>query len=345
MSQGWQNAELSRWVRAVLLGIVLVAGMVALRLGPQEPAYEGHPLSYWAAELKSSHPMQSKKAVQVLREIGPQAIPFLLRKARSENSPLKRFYREAWFRLPDGVRGYLHQPQSEDDIIDGISHALHQLGPPAGPALMKAMEDKNRTVRLAAAGSFPFGDDPRAEVAWLVKMLQTPDYEPQQGAAVILGTMGTNARPAIPALLKVMQHDEIDYVRETAARSLAGVVGPETASVALGLKKCLSDRLASVRLWSAIALWRINRDPRAITVLMADLKTASGEDGTCHAAIRVLGEAGALAKPAVPEIRAIMLQYDPERALPEGAGALIQTAREALRLIDPETDPVEMLVP
>jgi hypothetical protein len=57
MSQGWQNAELNRWAPAVLLGIVLLAGMVAPRLGPQEPVYEGHPLSYWAAELKSPNPL------------------------------------------------------------------------------------------------------------------------------------------------------------------------------------------------------------------------------------------------------------------------------------------------
>jgi hypothetical protein len=63
------------------------------------------------------------------------------------------------------------------------------------------------------------------------------------------------------------------------------------------------------------------------------------DDGTCHAAVRVLGEAGALAKPAVPEIRAIMLQFDPERVLPEGGAALVETAREALARIDPEAVP------
>jgi hypothetical protein len=54
-----------------------------------------------------------------------------------------------------------------------------------------------------------------------------------------------------------------------------------------------------------------------------------------HAVIHVLGEAGALAKPAVPAIGATMVAFDPERALPEGAGALIQAAREALLRIDP----------
>ena len=333
------------------VGILAIVAVLGVLLRKKEPIYDGEPLSYWAVELKNANPGRQQQAKNALREIGPQAIPFLLAKARYENSVIKRFYREAWFRLPDVVRQKLRQPQSEDEAIDFISHALHQLGPLAGPALMKAMEDRNSGVRRAAAGSFPYGgitegvpDTPEV-VAWVVKMLDVPDYEPKQSAAMMLGVMGRKAKCAVPALLRVAQRDEFDYVRETAARSLAMLVDPEIASLAPGLKKCLGDRLASVRLWSAIALWRINHDSSAIPVLIADLKTASSEDGTCYAVVHVLGEAGALAKPAVPEIRRIMLQFGPERAQPEGGADLIQAAREALRLIDPEIDPVEMLLP
>ena len=69
------------------------------------------------------------------------------------------------------------------------------------------------------------------------------------------------------------------------------------------------------------------------------LVDAFAEDGTCCATIQVPGEAGALPKSAVPEIRATMLAYNSERALPEAAGALIQAAREALRSLDPEALP------
>jgi hypothetical protein len=123
------------------------------------------------------------------------------------------------------------------------------------------------------------------------------------------------------------------------------MLGPDASSGAPGLRTCLTDRSAAVRLWSAITLWRIDHDSSAISVLIADLKNASGEDGACYAAVRALGEAGALAAPAVAEIRRIMLQFEPERMLPEGGADLVQAARDALRLIDPEMDPVEMLVP
>jgi HEAT repeat protein len=296
--------------------------------------YQGCPLSYWIAEVANPDTNRQVAARSALRQMTPKVVPSLLRKARNESSPLKQFYRDAWFKLSDAVQQRLRQPQSKDEAINEMSHALHALGPAAGPALIDAMKDPNSDVRDAAAWSFPYSDDSEAHVLWLIKVLETPDYDSKQGAAGILGTMGSKARPAVPMLLKVMQHDEFDYVRETVARSLAHLAGPEMGCVARGLKESLRDALASVRVWSAVALWRINRDTNIIPLLVSELNTARAEDGTCHATIQVLGEAGTLAKAAVPAIRAKMLAYDSERALPEGAGALIQAAREALLRID-----------
>lgn len=323
---------------AVLIALVAVTILVGLwnsLMG--EMVYQGCSLSYWITEIANPNANRQAAARSALRQMTPKAVPYLLRKARNECSPLKQFYREVWFRLPDAVQRRLRQPQSKDAVLNSISRALHQLGPSAGPALMAAMKDRNSDVRCVAAWSFPYRDDPEAHVLWLTKVLETPDYDSKQGAAGILGTMGSNACPAIGMLLNVMQHDKFDYVRETAAQSLAGVASPETASVTRGLMQSLHDRLPSVRLWSAIALWRIRRDTNI--VLAAELKTASAEDGTCYATIQVLGEAGALAKAAVPAIRATMLAYDSERVLPEGAAALIQAAREALLKIYPEAVP------
>ena len=133
--------------------------------------------------------------------------------------------------------------------------------------------------------------------------------------------------------------------RTQAARSVAMLVNSEEAFAAPSLKQSLTDRVASVRLWSAIALWRIDPDPGAIPILTAGLKSALAEGGTFHAVIRVLREAGTLAKPAVPEIRKVILQFDPERLLPEGGACLIPEARDALRPIDPTIDPIDMVVP
>lgn len=334
-----------RWCKAVLILIAIVASVLMFAFRSSAPKYRDEPLSYWVVELRNTNPGRQQEARKALREIGVQGLPFLLRMARKESSVLKRCYREAWFRLPDLAQRHFPQPESKHAALSFLSHALHQLGRPSGPALMEALEDKNAEVRFVAGASFPYGHDSPMGVLWEIKLLQTVEYDLKQSAAGILGTLGSKARPAIPALLEVAQHDGTDYVRETAARSLAMLVHPEMASVAPGLKKCLSDRSPAVRLWAAVTLWRINQDASVIPVLIADLRSASGEDGTCYAAIRVLGEAGALAKPATSKIRGIMLQFDPERMLPEGGADLVQAARDALRQIDPQTDPVEMLVP
>lgn len=335
-----------RWPQ-LAFGLICVAALIVITASlfrAHEPVYQGYPLSHWVAEVANPNTNRQEVARDALRQIGPQAVPFLLRKARSENSPLKQICREGWFKLPEIAQRILRQPESKDDALSRIAHVLHQLGPPAGAALMATMEDKNADVRFVAGASFAYGHDSPMGVLWEIKLLKTADYDLKQHAASALGTLGSKARPAVPALVEVALHDGTDYVRETAARSLA-MLGPEAASAAPGLKNCLNDSSVAVRLWSAIALWRINHDCSAIPVLISDLKRASGEDGTCHAAIHALGEAGALAKPAVPEIRRIMLQFNPKRVLPETGAELVQEAREALRLIDPEIDPVEMLAP
>jgi hypothetical protein len=121
------------------------------------------------------------------------------------------------------------------------------------------------------------------------------------------------------------------YIRELAARSLARIVEPDAVPCASYLENALSDRLATVRLWSAIALWRVNRDTNAIPVMIATLKTAPDQDGTCDTIIEILGEAGPLAQAAVPTIRAKMLGYVSKRVPPEGADVPILRAREAAR--------------
>jgi HEAT repeat protein len=289
------------------------------------------------AELKSTTPSRQEEARGALREIGPQAVPFLIGQARHANSILKHWHREAWLRLPGTVQKLFRKPESEDEALFRISVALQPIGRPAIPAIMAALKEQNTQARSVAGLFFMrlSQDDPAAAVAGLAKMLEVPDDELRQAAAGVLGTLGTNAVPAVPRLIGTIQHDKWDYVRETAARALAALAGPELAFVAPRLVESLDDRLAPVRLWSAISLWRVNRDPRAIAVLVADLKNASGEDGTCYAIIRILGETGPSAKAAIPTIRGILEIYAPAQVLPEGADVLIEAAQDALHKIDP----------
>jgi hypothetical protein len=88
-------------------------------------------------------------------------------------------------------------------------------------------------------------------------------------------------------------------------------------------------------------VWQINRDADVIPVLIGELTNPSGErfGGVWRAILSVLGEAGPLANPAIPAIKASILEH-PARGPLEYWGPLMEAAREALLKIDPEEAPL-----
>ena len=123
-----QRRRISLWI-----GILALLVIAACLVWTREPACGGESLSYWLAELKNPNPDRARKAQQAVHEIGPSAVPFLLKKVRNANSLPKRWYGEICSRLPDVVRRNIWQPQSEDQVVDAVTQALRQLGPSAGP--------------------------------------------------------------------------------------------------------------------------------------------------------------------------------------------------------------------
>jgi hypothetical protein len=77
------------------------------------------------------------------------------------------------------------------------------------------------------------------------------------GAAALLGDMGTNAKPAIAALVRAFQEDEDAYVRVAAAESLRKLrLGDKT--VAAALTGALADKALFVRQAATNALRQID---------------------------------------------------------------------------------------
>jgi hypothetical protein len=104
-------------IALAFIGLIAFATLLTFLLLPREPACQGKPLSHWLAELRNPDPLQQERARQALGEIGPKAIPFLLRKARNEGSVLKRFYRGAWHRLPAALKRNLPPLISKEDAF------------------------------------------------------------------------------------------------------------------------------------------------------------------------------------------------------------------------------------
>src|SRR5881296_4662264 len=131
--------------KAILIsvGAVAVFFLISALLRPREPAYQGKPLSYWFEQFNTTNRSQAAIA---LREMGPAAVPFLLKKAKSKDgdSLYDKIYRTIYMKAPMGWKRRMALPKPFDDTFHyRVANALQLLGPAAVPQLIKGMADPN----------------------------------------------------------------------------------------------------------------------------------------------------------------------------------------------------------
>jgi HEAT repeat protein len=202
----------------VLVPLVIGACLMAipsdryfvLGLLRSESFEDGHPVSYWIAELQDSDPEERTEAAAALGRIGgegaSQAVPALVAALKDGDEVVRRNAALALFKIgpedADTVRALAEA--LEDSVADvrmDAALALRRIGPaaaPAAPALIKALQDPaNRKL----VGQF------LASVA--------------QVSAATLGRIGPPARDAIPALAEVYgDKNNPEPLRRDAAQAL-----------------------------------------------------------------------------------------------------------------------------
>ena len=82
---------MKKWRKTLLLTLLAVFSVVilCLALRPREPAYQGKGLSVWLRELDTWPGKSSEPATKALREIGTNALPYLIPALQAEDSALK----------------------------------------------------------------------------------------------------------------------------------------------------------------------------------------------------------------------------------------------------------------
>ena len=132
------------------------------------------------------------------------------------------------------------------------------------PLLKKVLKAEDYLARRYAAGMlWKLKQDPAA-VAAMIADLKDKDLSARHAAAEALGSFGVGAKAAVPALVEAMNGNDW-YVSHAAA----------------------------------LSLWQIDKHPKAIPALIADL----GDKNTEHAnAAQTLGQIGPDAKSAVPAL-------------------------------------------
>ena len=168
---------------------------------------------------------------EIIRRIGPPAIPLLVDLLRHEWDSIRR--------------------SAADALIDLAPHTES-----IQPALRRALRDEDAMVAGDAARALgALGKRASPSVGALVSTLSHEDAYVRVYAAEALATIGPNAAPATNALTKALS-DPAPGVRWAACEALAGI-GPAAQSAVPQLIEALKDEFLYVRIFAAGALGSI----------------------------------------------------------------------------------------
>jgi HEAT repeat protein len=219
----------------LVLGILLVAALGVLWWAPwepREPVYEGKTVSYW---IRHPHGTPS-----------PLALPV--------NGPILLYFR-------------IGRPQVNPSLPQfSLAGEFDESIPPPGllndsnavPFLIRALKG-NMWVGQKCYGRWVWPKLPSS----VQRYLPPPDnIFAREQAAVFLGRMGPIAKPAIPALVRVLREDDALMVREYAAFALGELGKGDTTAIA-ALTKALNDEGATLRVSATNALKRLGPEAAA----------------------------------------------------------------------------------
>ncbi len=185
---------------------------------------------------------------EVLRRIGPPAIPMLVELLRDKEVFIRRNAIDTLIDFApytEGIQPGLRRALGdEDEVVAGdAARALGALGQRASPsvgALVKALSHRDEYTRVYAAEALAsIGPLAAAATPDLARALADPIPGVRWAACEALGSIGPAAHPAVPQLITALQ-DEFLYVRMFAAGAL-GSIGPKAEAAREALKEAAKD--------------------------------------------------------------------------------------------------------
>ena len=207
-----------------------------------------HSLPLLRQFLNSKNEDLHQQTFEIIRRIGPPAIPLLLDLLRHEQVSFRRFAADALIDLaPETVSiqpALRRALRSEDSMVAGDAAralgALQLRASPSVPALVKTLSHKNPYVRIYAAEALAaVGPKAGAATKELAKALGDPIPGVRWAAGEALASIGPAAQSAVPQLIEALK-DEFLYVRICAAGAL-GSIGPKAQTAREALKAAASD--------------------------------------------------------------------------------------------------------
>jgi hypothetical protein len=309
-------------MRAALITLMLLTAAPAR--ADDEPEYEGKPLEYWVQRFRKAETIEQRyEAATAIKAFGADAAPAVPALAKM---------------LAD------RSAQFREEVI-AILGALGPVAKDARPALLKLFRDNPGCISVSKIDAFiALHPAHRDAVPFLVPLL---DAGSDSVCSALCG-MGPEARDAIPAIrrhvLKQLADKEKDKRKfvyyldglynlgpdvvpllvemldahggcgRTEALDGLYKLAPKAKEAAPALVKLLKDDDPDVRLRAAEVLWKVEKNPTAVTVL-ADLLRADPHEIPpvgyasrtwslpAQQAARALGEMGPDARAALSRLR------------------------------------------
>jgi HEAT repeat protein len=188
------------------------------------------------------------KTFEIIRRIGPPAIPLLVDLLRHEQIPIRRLTADALIDLaPDTERiqpALRRALRDEDSMVAADSAralgALRSRASPSVGALVKALSHEEPHVRIYAAEALA-SIGPKADAATkdLAAALSDPTPGVRWAAGEALASIGPAAQSAVPQLIEALK-DQFLYVRICAAGAL-GSIGPKAQMAHEALREAAND--------------------------------------------------------------------------------------------------------
>jgi len=198
---------------------------------------------------------------EIIRRIGPPAIPLLLELLRHKDVSFRRFAADAFIDLAPNtvsIQPALRRALRDEDSMVAADAAralgaLHSRASPSVPALVKALSDEEPQVRIYAAEALAsIGPKAAAATKDLATALGDPIPGVRWAAGEALSSIGPAAHSAVPQLIDALK-DEFLYVRICAAGAL-GSIGPKAQPAREALSAAARDPVLRYE-----AEWALNR--------------------------------------------------------------------------------------
>src|SRR6185295_7902390 len=202
-----------------------------------------------------------QQTFEIIRQIGPPAIPLLVELLWHEQVSFRRFAADALIDLtPDteSIQPALRRAlRDKDSMVAGdAARALGALGPrasPSVPALVKTLSHEEPYVRIYAAEALAaIGPQAGAATRDLARTLGDPIPGVRWAAAEALASIGPAAQSAVPQLIEALK-DQFLYVRICAAGAL-GSLGSKAQTAREALRAAANDPTVCTE-----AEWALNR--------------------------------------------------------------------------------------